>query len=192
MYNGDEIRILLTKQKKTQKELSLAITGKPNSSLHNLFKNPTAKTLEAIADFFDITIDSLFIRTRPRVDTDEADEDRKQEYLKRLLKYYDTQMSTYRLLNDTNDYLLQQLKHRVAELENRLQYIQNHPEAITELKPLPAFNLIVPYAQPVTEPEIFPVPTAEDQLRKKKRKKELRKLMKAEAMKTLHEEGIGE
>lgn len=59
MYNGDIIRLLLSRQKKQQKDLSMAVTGKPNSSLHNLFKNPTAKTLEAIADFFGVTIDSL-------------------------------------------------------------------------------------------------------------------------------------
>ena len=154
MYDGDVIRLLLAKQKKSQRDLSLAVTGKPNSSLHNLYKNPTASTLEKIADFFNVTIDSLFVRTRQPIDY-ATETDMENAYLKKLIKYQETEMSTYRLLNDTNDYMLEQLKHRVAELESRLKYIQDHPEAITELKPLPEFNLIVPYMQGVGETQVY-------------------------------------
>ena len=48
MYDGDAIRLLLAKQKKSQRDLSMAVTGKPNSSLHNLYKNPTASTIEKV------------------------------------------------------------------------------------------------------------------------------------------------
>ena len=68
MYDGDAIRLLLAKQKKSQRDLSMAVTGKPNSSLHNLYKNPTASTIEKVADFFNVTIDSLFVRTRQPID----------------------------------------------------------------------------------------------------------------------------
>lgn len=154
MYDGDVIRLLLAKQKKLQRDLSLAVTGKPNSSLHNLYKNPTASTLEKIADFFNVTIDSLFVRTHQPIDY-ATETDMENAYLKKLIKYQETEMSTYRLLNDTNDYVLEQLKHRVAELESRLKYIQDHPEAMAELKPLPEFNLIVPYMQGVGEPKVY-------------------------------------
>ena len=154
MYDGDVIRLLLAKQKKSQRDLSLAVTGKPNSSLHNLYKNPTASTLEKIADFFNVTIDSLFVRTHQPIDY-ATETDMENAYLKKLIKYQETEMSSYRLLNDTNDYMLEQLKHRVAELESRLKYIQDHPETITELKPLPEFNLIVPYMQGVGETQVY-------------------------------------
>lgn len=154
MYDGDVIRLLLAKQKKSQRDLSLAVTGKPNSSLHNLYKNPTASTIEKVADFFNVTIDSLFVRTRQSIDY-ATETDMENAYLKKLLKYQETEMSTYRLLNDTNDYMLEQLKHRVAELESRLKYIQAHPEVIGELEPLPEFNLIVPYMQGVGETQVY-------------------------------------
>ena len=92
-------------------------------------------------------------------------------YLKKLIKYQETEMSTYRLLNDTNDYMLEQLKHRVAELESRLKYIQDHPEAIGELKPLPEFNLIVPYMQGVGETQVYTTLTEKQKREAKARAK---------------------
>ena len=70
-------------------------------------------------------------------------------YLKKLIQYQETTINAAHLLDDANNYILEQLKHRVAELESRLKYLQTHPEAIAELPPLPEFNLIVPYAQGV-------------------------------------------
>ena len=60
MYNGEEIKHLLLKQNKSKTELSKAVTGRSNSSLHHIYKNPTAATLEKIADFFGVSIDTLF------------------------------------------------------------------------------------------------------------------------------------
>ena len=59
MYEGRIIKELLLKQNKSQTELSKAVTGRPNSSLHYLAKNPTAKTLEKIADFFNVDLNTL-------------------------------------------------------------------------------------------------------------------------------------
>lgn len=134
--------------------MSLAVTGKPNSSLHNLYKNPTEATLEKIADFFNVTTDSFFIRARKPIDY-ETEKDMENGYLKKLIQYQEATINAAHLLDDANNYMLEQLKHRVAELESRLKYIQAHPEAITELPPLPEFNLIVPYAQGVGEPKVY-------------------------------------
>ena len=41
----------------------------------------------------------------------------------------------------------EQLKRRVAELESRLKYLQAHPEAFSELPPMPEFNMIVPMVE---------------------------------------------
>ena len=86
MYDGDVIRLLLAKQKKSQRDLSLAVTGKPNSSLHHLYKNPTASTIEKVADFFNVTIDSLFVRTRQPIDY-ATETDMENGYLKSGNKY---------------------------------------------------------------------------------------------------------
>ena len=193
MYDGDVIRLLLAKQKKSQRDLSLAVTGKPNSSLHNLYKNPTASTLEKIADFFNVTIDSFFIRAHKPIDY-ATETDMENAYLKKLIKYQETEMSTYRLLNDTNNYMLEQLKHRVAELESRLKYIQDHPEAMAELKPLPEFNLIVPYMQGVGETQVYTNLTEkqkrEAKARAKIHKKYQKKVIEPKIKKDLEDQGL--
>ncbi len=192
MYDGDVIRLLLAKQKKTQRDLSLAVTGKPNSSLHNLYKNPTASTLEKIADFFNVTIDSLFVRTRQPIDY-ETEKDMENGYLKKLIQYQETTISAAHMLDQANDYMLEQLKRRVAELESRLKYIQNHPEAISELEPLPEFKLIVPYAQGVGEPRVYTNLTEkqkrEAKARAKIHKKYQKKILDPQIKKDLEDAG---
>ena len=181
MYNGQIIKHLLLKQNKSQTELSMAVTGRPNSSLHYLAKNPTAKTLERIADFFGVTIDSLFNRAHPYVDY-ETEKDAENGYLKKLIKLQETQMSAYQMLNESNDFVLEQLKHRVAELESRLKYIQDHPEAIAELKPLPEFTLMVPFVKGVGDPHVYTNPTPEEK-KKQRIHKKLRKQVEAKIRK---------
>ena len=188
MYDGDAIRLLLAKQKKSQRDLSMAVTGKPNSSLHNLYKNPTASTLEKIADFFNVTIDSLFVRTRQPIDY-ETEKDMENGYLKKLIQYQETTINASQLLDDANKYLLEQLKHRVAELESRLKYIQNHPEAIGELEPLPEFNLIVPYARGVGEPKVYTNLTAAQKRLAKIHKKYQKKVIEPKIKKDLEDIG---
>ena len=188
MYDGDAIRLLLAKQKKSQRDLSLAVTGKPNSSLHNLYKNPTASTIEKIADFFNVTIDSLFVRTRQPIDY-ATETDMENGYLKKLIQYQETTINAAHLLDDANNYMLEQLKHRVAELESRLKYIQAHPEAITELPPLPEFHLIVPYAQGVGEPKVYTNLTAAQKRQNKIHKKYQKKVVEPQIKKDLEDAG---
>ena len=107
MYDGDAIRLLLAKQKKSQRDLSMAVTGKPNSSLHNLYKNPTASTIEKVADFFNVTIDSLFVRTRQPIDY-ATETDMENGYLKKLIQYQETTISAAHMLDDANNYMLGQ------------------------------------------------------------------------------------
>ena len=170
MYDGDVIRLLLAKQKKTQRDLSLAVTGKPNSSLHNLYKNPTAATLEKIADFFNVTTDSFFIRERKPIDY-ETEKDMENGYLKKLIQYQETTINAAHLLDDANNYILEQLKHRVAELESRLKYLQAHPEAISELPPMPEFNMIVPMVEKQPEVKVYTNMTPEEKKQQRIRKK---------------------
>ena len=132
--------------------------------------------------FICVSIDTFFVnRACPHVDY-ETEKDAENGYLKKLIKYQETEMSTYKLLHDTNDYLVEQLKHRVAELESRLKYIEAHPDAIGELKPLPRFELIVPAAKIHPDVKVYTNPTPEE--RKQKRiKKKLEKQAEAEIRK---------
>ena len=189
MYNGEQIRVLLAKQKKSQRDLAEYVTGNPSSSLHNLYKNPTAKTIEAIADFFNVTIDSLFIRAHKAIDY-ATETDMENAYLKKLIKYQETEMSTYKLLHDTNEYVMEQLKHRVAELESRLKYIQAHPEAIGELEPLPEFNLVIPYMQGVSEPKVYTNLTAAQKRQAKIHRKYEKKVIEPKIKKDLEDQGL--
>ncbi len=83
--------------------------------------------------------------------------------------------------------MLEQLKHRVAELESRLKYIQAHPEAIAELPPLPEFNLIVPYAQGVGEPTVYTNLTAAQKRQNKIHKKYQKKVIEPQIKETLED-----
>lgn len=63
MYNGNVIRELLLSQKKKGKDLLDYLQVKSNGSLTQIVNgNPTAERLEQIADFFGVSIDTLFIR----------------------------------------------------------------------------------------------------------------------------------
>jgi hypothetical protein len=93
-------------------------------------------------------------------------------------------MSAYMMLNETNDFMLEQLKRRVAELESRLKYLQAHPEAIAELPPLPEFNLIVPYAQGVGEPTVYTNLTAAQKRQNKIHKKYQKKVIEPQIKET--------
>ncbi len=66
MYNGPVIREMLEERGLKASDLLVAITGGGSvskRSLHTIVNgNPTAKTLEAVADFFKVPIDALFQR----------------------------------------------------------------------------------------------------------------------------------
>lgn len=65
MYRSDIIKILLTQQNRSLAELAKFVTGNSRSPLTNLFKegaNPTASTLEKVADFLLVAVDTFFVR----------------------------------------------------------------------------------------------------------------------------------
>ena len=65
MYNPEMIDILLGQQGKRAKDLAKYLTGNERQPLTSLTRdgaNPTAETLEKVADFFLVSIDTLFIR----------------------------------------------------------------------------------------------------------------------------------
>ena len=64
MYNGKSIKELLEKRGLQNQALltALGLNPKQNSIQSLITGNPTAKRLEQIADFFNVTIDTFFIR----------------------------------------------------------------------------------------------------------------------------------
>ena len=64
MYNGKAIKELLEKRGLQNQALltALGLNPKQNSIQSLVTGNPTAKRLEQIADFFNVTIDTFFIR----------------------------------------------------------------------------------------------------------------------------------
>ncbi len=64
MYNGKAIKELLEKRGLQNQALltALGLNPKQNSIQSLITGNPTAKRLEQIADFFNVTIDTFFIR----------------------------------------------------------------------------------------------------------------------------------
>lgn len=120
--------------------------------------------------FFNVTIDSLFVRMRQPIDY-ATETDMENGYLKKQIKLQETQMSAYMMLNETNDFMLEQLKRRVAELESRLKYLQAHPEAISELPPMPEFNMIVPMVEKQPEVKVYTNMTPEEKKQQRIRKK---------------------
>ena len=64
MYNGKAIKELLEKRGLQNQALltALGLNPKQNSIQSLITGNPTAKRLEQIADFFNVTIDTSFIR----------------------------------------------------------------------------------------------------------------------------------
>ncbi|MBQ0034341.1 MAG: hypothetical protein KBS77_03520 [Bacteroidales bacterium] len=113
---------------------------------------------------------TFFIRKGVYANLDD-EADMEKAFLKRMVRYQETEISARQMMVDTNEYLLDQLKHRVAELESRLRYIQNHPEAISELEPLPEFKLIVPYIKGTDAPKVYTNPTPEEKRQARVHKK---------------------
>lgn len=63
MYNGQKIADLIASSKATKTSICDAVGFTSNSQLRQVIQgNPTAKTLEKIADFFNVSIDYFFDR----------------------------------------------------------------------------------------------------------------------------------
>jgi len=64
MYNGHQVKILLTLQDVSAATLAKQIYGNNRRSLHNLiYGNPSVEIIEKVADFFHVPIDTFFVRS---------------------------------------------------------------------------------------------------------------------------------
>lgn len=90
MYNPEMIDILLRQQGRKAKDLAKYLSGNERQPLTSITKqgaNPTAETLEKIADFFLVSVDTLFMRDveLPKVETQWTIDKRVEYYEKAMV-----------------------------------------------------------------------------------------------------------
>jgi len=179
MYDPDQIERLLSTRHLKKKDLAIALGKGANSSMSYLQANPTVKTLEKVADYFGVTMDSFFQRSVKGVDRRTEELELEKKHLMEIIDYQNVALRAYEMWKESNDFEESQLKSRLAELETRLQYIQKHPECINELPPLPDFKLVVGVEPLVKETVSFVVPIG-------KTKKQVRVNKKLREMQAKH------
>ena len=109
MFKGDVIRTLLLKQGKKPSELCEKVFGNSRYSINSLTKedaNPTAKTLEALADFFGVPVDVFFDRSVNYTGKSAAESG---DYVFALKKVIESQDETIALLREKVDLLNKQI-----------------------------------------------------------------------------------
>ena len=147
MYNPEMITILLGQQGKRVKDLAKYLTGnerQPLSSITKAGANPTAETLEKIADFFLVSIDTLFLRNEKLPEVEQKwTFDKRAEYYERAVV--------------AKDHLIQALefdrKIQTDMVEMQRERIMNLEDEIREMRDLlHANNIKVPRHKPTEHP----------------------------------------
>ena len=147
MYNPEMITILLGQQGKRVKDLAKYLSGNERQPLSNITKegaNPTAETLEKIADFFLVSIDTLFIRNEKLPEVEQVwTFDKRAEYYERAVV--------------AKDHLIQALefdrKIQTDMVEMQRERIMNLEDEIREMRDLlHANNIKVPKHKPTEHP----------------------------------------
>lgn len=147
MYNPEMITILLGQQGKRVKDLAKYLSGNERQPLTSITKegaNPTAETLEKIADFFLVSIDTLFIRNEKLPEVEQVwTFDKRAEYYERAVV--------------AKDRLIQALefdrKIQTDMVEMQREQIMNLEDEIREMRDLlHANNIKVPRHKPTEHP----------------------------------------
>ncbi len=147
MYNPEMITILLGQQGKRVKDLAKYLSGnerQPQTSITKEGANPTAETLEKIADFFLVSIDTLFIRNEKLPEVEQVwTSDKRAEYYERAVV--------------AKDHLIQALefdrKIQTDMVEMQRERIMNLEDEIREMRDLlHANNIKVPRHKPTEHP----------------------------------------
>lgn len=126
MYNGKIIKELLDRKKIPYGDLLRAIGMNPKqTSVNSLVTgNPSAKRLEAIADFLGVTIDTLFIREGVEMSTEEE--------LKSLsITQLRNQVAHLREQLQFREEMLKEKEERLKEKEARIQLLEKLNDVIS-------------------------------------------------------------
>ncbi len=118
MYNGQHIKVLLAMQGKTSSELATLLFNNNRRGLTSVLNgNPTANTLEKIADFFKIPVDELFIREGEFKDLTETSPKASEVYINKLIESQEDTIKRQQVLIDTLQAENKSLKRKVYSLK---------------------------------------------------------------------------
>lgn len=122
MYNPQVVDILLRQQGKKSKDLAKALTGNERYPLSNLTKegaNPTAETLEKMANFFLVAIDTFFVRTTELPDVPQVwTFDNRAVYYERGMVAKDGIIQTLNFDREVQAGIIEKQREAIANLED--------------------------------------------------------------------------
>lgn len=147
MYNPEMITILLGQQGKRVKDLAKYLSGNERQPLSNITKegaNPTAETLEKIADFFLVSIDTLFIRNEKLPEVEQVwTFDKRSEYYERAVVAKDRLIQALEFDRKLQTDMVEMQRERIMNLEDEIREMRDL---------LHANNIKVPRHKPTEHP----------------------------------------
>lgn len=147
MYNPEMITILLGQQGKRVKDLAKYLSGNERQPLTSITKegaNPTAETLEKIADFFLVSIDTLFIRNEKLPEVEQVwTFDKRAEYYERAVVAKDRLIQALEFDRKLQTDMVEMQRERIMNLEDEIHEMRDL---------LHANNIKVPRHKPTEHP----------------------------------------
>ena len=147
MYNPEMITILLGQQGKRVKDLAKYLSGNERQPLTSITKegaNPTAETLEKIADFFLVSIDTLFIRNEKLPEVEQVwTFDKRAEYYERAVVAKDRLIQALEFDRKIQTDMVEMQRERIMNLEDEIREMRDL---------LHANNIKVPKHKPTEHP----------------------------------------
>lgn len=147
MYNPEMITILLGQQGKRVKDLAKYLSGNERQPLTSITKegaNPTAETLEKIADFFLVSIDTLFIRNEKLPEVEQVwTFDKRAEYYERAVVAKDRLIQALEFDRKLQTDMVEMQRERIINLEDEIREMRDL---------LHANNIKVPRHKPTEHP----------------------------------------
>jgi transcriptional regulator with XRE-family HTH domain len=147
MYNPEMITILLGQQGKRVKDLAKYLSGNERQPLTSITKegaNPTAETLEKIADFFLVSIDTLFIRNEKLPEVEQVwTFDKRAEYYERAVVAKDRLIQALEFDRKIQTDMVEMQRERIMNLEDEIREMRDL---------LHANNIKVPRHKPTEHP----------------------------------------
>ena len=129
MYNPKMIDILLRRQGKRAKDLAKYMSGNERQPLTSITKqgaNPTAETLEKVADFFLVSIDTLFIRNEELPEVPQQWEiDRRSEYYEKAMVAKDHLIQAMNFERDVMEKWLEAQREDIRNLEDEVKELRD-------------------------------------------------------------------
>ncbi len=141
------ITILLGQQGKRVKDLAKYLSGNERQPLTSITKegaNPTAETLEKIADFFLVSIDTLFIRNEKLPEVEQVwTFDKRAEYYERAVVAKDRLIQALEFDRKLQTDMVEMQRERIMNLEDEIREMRDL---------LHANNIKVPRHKPTEHP----------------------------------------